>query len=111
MISRKARFCGTAVLSLSAVAALLTAAADYTKFASTNTAVAVGFKIARTGACSATLKDGSVLITGGRGSNGTLGSTEVFSAKKGSADGPAMSAPRADHACAVLPDGRVLVAG
>ncbi len=77
----------------------------------TNTAVAVGLQVARSAACAANLKDGSVLITGGHGANGTLGSAEVFSAKGGSkAVGP-MANPRENHACAALADGRVVVAG
>ena len=54
------------------------------KNAATNNAVAVGLKIARSGACAANLKDGNVLIAGGRGANGTLAAAEMFSAKNGS---------------------------
>jgi len=43
------------ILLLAGTAAVfLTAGSDYGRFASTNTAVAVGFKIARTGACAVT---------------------------------------------------------
>jgi len=97
--------------TLLTVTVLLAAGSDYSKFALTNNVVGAGFKIARTGACSVTLSDGSVLITGGRGSHGSLASAEVFAAKRGSDLIATMSYPRADHACAALTDGRILVAG
>ncbi len=93
------------------VGVLLNGAAGSDKTASTNTAVAVGLRTARSGACSAPLKDGTVLITGGQGDHGPMEGTEVFGAKRGSTDAPAMAQSRTDHACAALPDGRVLVAG
>jgi hypothetical protein len=97
--------------TLLTVTVLAAADSDYDKVALTNNVMGAGFKVARTGACSAALSDGSVLISGGRGSNGSLASAEVFTAKRGSDLRAEMSYPRADHACAALPDGRVLVAG
>lgn len=65
-----------------------------------------------------TLQDGRVLITGGRtGAAGThvgaaVDSTELFDPATGVfADGPPMSARRADHTASILPDGRVVIAG
>ena len=74
------------------------------KNAATNNAIAAGLKIARSGACSANLKDGNVLIAGGRGANGTLAAAETFSAKTGSRDASPMQYPREDPICASLPD-------
>ena len=65
----------------------------------------------RSGACSAMLPDGSVMITGGHGPNGTLTSSELFRASGQVVSAAPMMNPRADHVCAALTDGRVLVAG
>ena len=67
------------VLLLSISLLLVGASSD--KDAATNNAVAVGMRTARTGACAANLKDGSVFITGGRGTNGVTAGSEVFHAK------------------------------
>ena len=64
----------------------------------------------RAGACSALLPDGSVLITGGKGADGPLATTERFNGYE-SVEAAPMSHARADHACVALNDGRVLVAG
>ncbi len=98
-------------LALMLVIGLLLTGADLDKISMTNTAVGVGLQTVRTGACSAPLKDGTVLISGGRGPNGVTAGAQIFGAKAGASDTAAMAAQRADHACAALPDGRVLVAG
>src|SRR4030095_2009649 len=60
---------------------------------------------ARSGAASALLQDGTILVTGGEGASSTLASTEFFSA--GSfATAPAMNVARSRHAAVVLQDGR-----
>src|SRR3989454_689215 len=111
-MSKKSAYAGAAGLALLLpIALLLSAASDSDRAAVTNTAVAAALRVARSGACAANLKDGSVLITGGHGSNGVLATTEVFSAKSGSKDASPMSNARESHACVALPDGRVLVAG
>src|SRR5437899_1338372 len=110
-MTKSTKFFALVLLLMLGIALLLNAGADSDKIAATNTAVAVGLQTARSGACSAPLKDGTVLITGGRGANGTTASAQLFSAKHGASDASPMSRPRADHACAALPDGRVLVAG
>jgi hypothetical protein len=65
---------------------------------------------ARSGAASALLQDGTILVTGGEGASGALASAEFFNA--GSfASAPAMNVARGRHAAVVLQDGRVLVTG
>src|SRR6185436_2222773 len=65
---------------------------------------------ARSGAASALLQDGTILVTGGEDATGVLASAEFFSA--GSfANAPAMNVARSRHAAVVLQDGRVLVTG
>src|SRR6266536_3503309 len=99
----------TAILS---IALLLTAESDQQKRTATNNAVSAASMVtARSGACSANLADGRVLITGGTTSNGLLAGSQIFDAKHGSVDAGQMSSPRANHVCAALPGGRVLVAG
>src|SRR5262245_23822802 len=66
---------------------------------------------ARSGACSAPLPDGRVLITGGEGSYGVLNSAEVFDTSDSFTTVASMFSGRADHVCVVLDGGRVLVAG
>ena len=65
----------------------------------------------RNGACSASLPDGRVLITGGTGSAGALASAEVFSADGSFSAVAPMADARSQHACAAFEEGRVLVAG
>src|SRR5712692_3136788 len=98
-----------AVLLLIGIGILLNA--DDQKSAATNNSVGAALQVARSGACAANLKDGSVLITGGHGANGSLPDAEVFNAKSGSKSVASMAYPRESHACAALSDGRVLVAG
>jgi hypothetical protein len=59
------------------------------------------------------MPDGRVLITGGSGNEGPLSSAEMFRALPEEAFEPipAMQAARSGHACVLLGDGRVLVAG
>ena len=66
---------------------------------------------ARAGACSASLSDGRVLITGGEGPSGVLNSAEVFDSSGEFTAVAPMSSARADHVCVALEGGRVLVAG
>lgn len=70
---------------------------------------------ARSGQRDALLPDGRVVVIGGRDSSGQpLASVEVFDPSapdKGWQEAPPMTTPRADHAVAVLADGRVLVTG
>ena len=66
--------------------------------------------IARQGACSAQLPDGTVLITGGADSSGALSSVELFDGIDFTAATP-MGTARSGHMCAMLADGSVLVAG
>jgi len=74
--------------------------------------VAIGkLQSARAGACSVTLSDGRVLITGGESSRGVLNSAEVFDETGNFTDAAPMLSSHADHVCALLPDGLVLVAG
>ena len=65
---------------------------------------------ARSGACSALLPDGRLLIAGGENSGGVLAASEFVAADGTvSAASPILSG-RTDHVWAALPDGRILVA-
>jgi uncharacterized repeat protein (TIGR01451 family) len=67
---------------------------------------------ARSGAASAVLQDGRILITGGESSGAALTSTEIYDATDGTFKTAAsMKRARFGHAAAVLRDGRVLVVG
>ena len=66
---------------------------------------------ARSGACSAPLPDGRILVTGGTDSTGPLASTELFNADGSFSNAAPMSYPRSRHTCVALEDGGVLVAG
>ncbi len=70
---------------------------------------------ARAKACALRLADGRVLVTGGTdSSNGILASAELFRARPPAErfeEAPSLQFARAGHACVLLPDGRVLVAG
>lgn len=58
------------------------------------------------------LRDGRVLVAGGWGVGGVLGSSELFDPRAGTfAVGPRMGSRRAGMTATVLRDGRVLVAG
>ncbi|HYV62812.1 MAG TPA: hypothetical protein VE958_09065, partial [Bryobacteraceae bacterium] len=58
---------------------------------------------ARTGACTAILADGRMLVTGGVGSAGALTSAEFL----GSGTAAPMGVARSEHLCVTLLDGRV----
>jgi hypothetical protein len=58
------------------------------------------------------LQDGRVFVAGGKGDNGALDSTEIFDPKANTwSAGPKLSAPRSNHAAALLKDGMVAVIG
>ena len=58
------------------------------------------------------LQDGRVLIAGGEGPNGILGSIELFDPVAGAfVPGGVMISPRTQHTMTLLPDGKVLIAG
>src|SRR5262245_25989931 len=63
----------------------------------------------RSGAASALLQDGRVLVSGGEGTAGPLATAEFFST--GFSAAPAMNVARSGHAAVTLQDGRVLVTG
>src|SRR4051794_13982969 len=65
----------------------------------------------RSNACSVLLSDGRAMIIGGVAGDVTLASAEFFETDGRFTAAPAMMDPRSDHACAVLPDGNVMVAG
>ncbi|MGO9451111.1 MAG: protein kinase domain-containing protein [Candidatus Binataceae bacterium] len=58
------------------------------------------------------LPDGTVLIAGGKGDQGPLASTEIYSPRDGTfRAGPSMLEPRFAHAATLLTDGSVIVTG
>jgi Galactose oxidase, central domain len=65
---------------------------------------------ARSGAASALLQDGTILVTGGESASVTLATAEFFNAGAFSV-APAMNVARSGHAAVTLLDGRVLVTG
>ena len=65
----------------------------------------------RSGAASALLGDGRVLITGGSDTSGVLASVDLFSTGGVFSSGQAMHSARSGHTATLLQDGRVLVAG
>lgn len=70
--------------------------------------------VARTHHTATLLKDGRVLVAGGRAADGlsTLASVEFYEPKKGTWQlGPPMQVGRSHHAATLLDDGRVLVTG
>ncbi|MBI1984394.1 MAG: hypothetical protein HYS61_09365, partial [Acidobacteria bacterium] len=66
---------------------------------------------ARTGAASAALPDGRVLVSGGTGASGALASAELFYPDGSFYPAAPMLAARSGHTAVALKDGRVLVAG
>src|SRR5437867_7924367 len=68
-------------------------------------------KTPRSGACSALLPDGHVLITGGEGPYGALASAEIYDVSGASSEAASMAFAHSNHACVALDGGRVLVAG
>src|SRR6266851_1566908 len=66
---------------------------------------------ARSGAASALLQDGRILITGGDNGAGPRAAAEFFDTTGTFVATPPMSTPRSAHSATVLADGRVLVAG
>ena len=68
--------------------------------------------LAREGAAAVLLRDGRVLVTGGRGPAGATARAEVFDPGPGTfAAAPPMGTARAGHTAVLLDDGRVMVAG
>ncbi len=79
---------------------------------STGTWVAVGnMAAARSGACTAVLSDGWLLISGGADANGPTATADRFGTTGSWSAAGSMNSRRSYHSCALLPDGRVLVAG
>ncbi len=66
---------------------------------------------ARSGACSAMLPDGRVLVTGGANEKDSQASVEIFGVTGAFSEATPMLSARTGHACVTLRDGRVLVAG
>src|SRR5260370_16333091 len=64
---------------------------------------------ARAGACSASLSDGRVLITGGEGPSGILNSAQVFDSSGEFTPLAPMSTARAAHLCLALEAAHVLL--
>src|SRR5262249_22719927 len=65
----------------------------------------------RDGACSASMKDGRSLVTGGKDASGPLTSAKYFEGAGRLKTVSPMLAARTDHVCLGLDDGTVLVAG
>jgi hypothetical protein len=65
----------------------------------------------RSGAASALLQDGRILITGGDGGSGPVANAEFFDTTGAFVAAPPMSMARRAHSATVLGDGRILVAG
>jgi Galactose oxidase, central domain len=74
---------------------------------------AVGsLKMARQKLTATALQDGRVLVVGGVGVSGLLGSLELFDPSNGAFEAsPAVVHPRAGHVATLLPDGRVVITG
>jgi hypothetical protein len=66
---------------------------------------------ARSGACSALLPDGRLIVTGGTDGHAALASAEALGSSGTFEPVSSMQNPRQDHVCAALPDGTLLVAG
>ena len=78
----------------------------------TGTWVAAGnLSAARSGACTAVLGDGRLLISGGADANGPTGTADLFSTSGSWEAAASMTAQRSHQSCAALPNGHVLVAG
>ena len=65
----------------------------------------------RDGACSAPLKEGRSLVTGGKNATGPLATAKYFERGGRFRSVSPMLAPRTDHVCIALDNGTVLVAG
>ncbi len=66
---------------------------------------------ARSGAASALLQDGRILITGGDNGSGPRATAEFFDTTGAFVAAPQMGMARSAHSATVLADGRILVAG
>ena len=67
--------------------------------------------VARSGACSATLADGRVLVAGGNGEKGALAAADLYNADGSFSAVASMQQSRANAACVTLQDGKVAVIG
>src|SRR4051812_5366213 len=65
----------------------------------------------RAASCAVALADGRIIVAGGNGDAGALTSVEVGSAQGDFAAVQPMGDARADHACVLLQNGLLLVAG
>src|SRR5712691_4788351 len=64
----------------------------------------------RSGAATALLSDGRVLVTGGSDATGALATAEFFNSDGSFTPAPPMTFARSGHTATLLQDGRVLVA-
>jgi N-acetylneuraminic acid mutarotase len=66
----------------------------------------------RSGAMSALLPDGRVIVVGGLGANTILASAEIYDPQTGTwSSGPSMTTPRVSGAIVTLPSHKIMVAG
>src|SRR5262245_42286697 len=67
--------------------------------------------VGRPGACSASLSNGRVLITGGEGSQGIMNRVDIMGPDGSLKSAASMLSGHSDHMCVTLDGGRVLVGG